>query len=92
MNPPPKPFYPGFETTFFLPASGTAAGPASKFQIQPTPFLSNCDPYRASTGHTGGMQVCLADASVRSLSDGISPNTWWWACTPMGGETLASDW
>jgi prepilin-type N-terminal cleavage/methylation domain-containing protein len=94
MNPPPKPVYPGFEITFFAAAPGgaTAIGPASRFQSQPSPYLGNCDPLRAATPHTGGILVCLADASVRSLSNAISPNTWWFACTPSGGETLGNDW
>ncbi|MBV9125201.1 MAG: hypothetical protein JO112_17735, partial [Planctomycetes bacterium] len=94
MSPPPMPFYPGFEISFFAAAPGgaTAIGPASMFQLQPSPFLGNCDPLRASTPHTGGMVVGLGDASVRTVSPGISPNTWWYACTPSGGEVLPSDW
>jgi hypothetical protein len=34
----------------------------------------------------------LGDGSVRGLSAGISPTTWWFACTPNGGEVLANDW
>src|SRR6266550_5213448 len=71
---------------------GTGIGPQSKFQIQPSPFIGNCDPARTATAHPGGMQACLADASVRNLSAGISGNTWWFACTPFGGEVLGSDW
>jgi prepilin-type N-terminal cleavage/methylation domain-containing protein len=68
-------------------------GPASKFQVQPTPFGSSaCDPRLASTPHAGGMQACLADASVRSIAAGISPQTWWAACTPSGGDILGDDW
>ena len=68
-------------------------GPASKFQVQPLPFLSAaCDVNRASTSHTGGMQTCLADGSVRNLAPSISPTTWWSACTPSGNEVLGSDW
>jgi prepilin-type N-terminal cleavage/methylation domain-containing protein len=68
-------------------------GPASKFQVQPAPFDSSaCDPRLASTPHPGGMQACLADGSVRSISPGISPETWWAACTPAGGEMLGEDW
>lgn len=68
-------------------------GPASKFQVRPTPFDSGaCDPGRASTAHPGGIQVCLADGSVRTISPGISPETWWAACTPSGGEVLSNDW
>jgi prepilin-type N-terminal cleavage/methylation domain-containing protein len=84
------PFNPSFANSTF---GGNAIGPASLFQVQPSPFLSaNCDVSRASTGHTGGIQVCLADASVRTLSSGISGATWWAACTPAGGEVLGTDW
>lgn len=76
---------------FALPTiNGNNIGPASLFQVQPLP--GNCDPSRASTAHIGGMQVALADASVRTLSSGMSGNTWWAACTPAGGEVLGSDW
>jgi prepilin-type N-terminal cleavage/methylation domain-containing protein len=94
MNPPPKPYYPGFEISFFAAAPGgaTAIGPASVFQLQPNPFLGNCDPLRASTGHTGGILAGMGDGSVRPVNPSISPNTWWYACTPSGGEVLGSDW
>jgi prepilin-type N-terminal cleavage/methylation domain-containing protein len=94
MNPPPKPVYPGFEISFFaaFPGGATAIGPASLFQVKPNPFLGNCDPVRASTGHTAGIQVAMGDASVRTVAQGLSPNTWWFACTPSGGEVLGSDW
>jgi prepilin-type N-terminal cleavage/methylation domain-containing protein len=65
-------------------------GPQSKFQVVPNP--SNCDPTLASTPHRAGMHVALADGSVRNLSPAISGTTWWAACTPKGGETLAPDW
>ena len=63
------------------------------FQERPNPFASAaCDPRRAATAHPGGIQVCLADGSVRSLSPAISPETWWAACTPADGEVLSADW
>jgi prepilin-type N-terminal cleavage/methylation domain-containing protein/prepilin-type processing-associated H-X9-DG protein len=68
-------------------------GPASRFQVRPTPFNSSaCDPRLASTAHPGGMQVCLADGSVRSISAAITPQTWWAVCTPADGEILGPDW
>ena len=93
-NYPPMPYYPGFEIAFFaaFPGGATAIGPASIFQLQPQPFQGNCDPLRASTGHTGVIQAALGDGSVRSIAPGMSPITWWWACTPSGGEVLSSDW
>jgi len=94
MEPIPKAFYPGFEISFFTqyPGGATAIGPASKFQSQPTPFLTNCDPIRASSAHTGGIVVCLGDGSCRTVSAGMSANTWWYAATPAGQEPLPSDW
>jgi prepilin-type N-terminal cleavage/methylation domain-containing protein len=94
MQPPPQPFYPGFEISFFTayPGGANAIGTGSVFQLQPQPMLGNCDPLRASTGHTGAIQACLADGSVRGISSGVSGMTWWWACTPAGNEVLGSDW
>lgn len=82
MNPPPKPFQSGFAIT--------AIGPGSIFKVQPT--LGNCDPTRASTAHSNGMLVGLADSSVRTLAPSLSGVTWWAAVTPSGGEVLGSDW
>src|SRR5262249_9741834 len=76
---------------FALPTwNGKPIGPDSLFQVQPRP--GDCDPSRASTAHPGGMQVVLADGSVRTLSAGMSGTTWWAALTPAGGEVLGSDW
>jgi len=90
---PGKAFQPGFA----IPALATRGapniiGPGSKFQVQPTPFLGNCDPTRTATGHPGGMQVGLADGSVRSLAPSMSGDTWWAAVTPSGGEAPCPDW
>jgi prepilin-type N-terminal cleavage/methylation domain-containing protein len=93
MNLPPRAFQPGFAIAGLANLGATnAIGPGSIFQVQPTPFLGNCDPTRAATAHPGGIQVGLADGSVRSLSRGLSGQTWWWAVTPSGDEVLGSDW
>jgi prepilin-type N-terminal cleavage/methylation domain-containing protein len=90
MDPPGGPFRPGFAIP--VPGWPNAVGPASKFQVQPSPFLGNCDPTRAATAHAGGMLVCLADGSVRTLAPSLSGDTWWAAVTPSGGEVLGPDW
>ena len=46
----------------------------------------------ASSAHTGGIMVGLGDGSVRLVAQGISPTTWWYAMTPIGGEVLGPDW
>lgn len=67
-------------------------GPASKFQHLPTPYHgAACDPRRAATAHPAGIQTCLADGSVRSVSARINPETWWAVCTPDGGEVLPAE-
>ena len=70
-------------------------GLGTRFQVQPGPSpatTSSCNYNSPATAHTGGMNVMLMDASVRSVSPGITNNTWWFACTPAGGETLGNDW
>jgi prepilin-type N-terminal cleavage/methylation domain-containing protein len=90
---PGKAFQPGF-CIAALVARGApdAIGPESRFQVQPSPFLGNCVPYKAATAHPGGIQVGLADGSVRTLAPTISGATWWAAITPAGDEVLGSDW
>ena len=67
-------------------------GPASKWQQQPLPWLTNCDPNRAASPHSGVMVVGFADAHVQNLSSGLSPTTWWALCTPSQGDQPGSDW
>ena len=66
-------------------------GPASKFQVMPTPS-SQADCAVANSPHTGTMNVALGDGSVRGLAASLSGLTWWQACTPKGGEILGTDW
>jgi prepilin-type N-terminal cleavage/methylation domain-containing protein len=90
---PGKAFQPGFcIPALALRGATNAIGPGSKFQLQPTPFLGNCDPTRAATAHPGGMVTGLVDGSIRTLSPGMNPGTWWAAITPAGGEVLGPDW
>jgi type II secretory pathway pseudopilin PulG len=93
MTLPGKAFPPGFAIAGLVARGAPdAIGPRSKFQHQPTPFLGNCDPTRAATAHPGGIQIGLADGSVRTLAPNVSGDTWWFAVTPAGGEVLGPDW
>jgi prepilin-type N-terminal cleavage/methylation domain-containing protein len=70
-------------------------GPASLFQVQPANYLSSpgpCDNRVASSPHTAGMNVSLADGSGRWVAAGISGATWWAALTPESGDLLGPDW
>ncbi len=62
------------------------------FQVSPRPARTNCDPRLAQTPHSGGMLAAIADGSVRTLSPGMSPTTYWGAVTPASGEVLDLDW
>jgi hypothetical protein len=42
--------------------------------------------------HTSGIEVGMADGSVRFVAQGLSFPTWISALTPNGGEVLGSDW
>ncbi len=69
-------------------------GPGSKFQtatITSGPN-ANCDPRVANAPRAAGILVGLGDGSVRLVSNSISPDVWWHACTPNGGEVLNGDW
>jgi len=67
-----------------------AQGPASRFQVSPTP--GNCDIVLTHTYHKTGMQVGLGDGSARNLSPSLSGDTWWAACTPDSDDVLGTDW
>jgi type II secretory pathway pseudopilin PulG len=71
-------------------STGDNIGPQAIFQVRPS--QGRCDPSRPSTGHVGGIQVTLADGSVRTCIAGMAGVTWWAACTPAGGEVLGNDW
>jgi hypothetical protein len=60
-----------------------------KFQIQPG--QEHCNPTLAQSPHQGGISVGMGDGSVRFVSDSVSPETWYHACTPDGGEPLGND-
>jgi prepilin-type N-terminal cleavage/methylation domain-containing protein len=67
-------------------------GPAAAPQIRPINFRTSTSNRQPSSMHTGVIVVGLADGSARSVSEGISSLTWWYACTPQGGELLSADW
>jgi prepilin-type N-terminal cleavage/methylation domain-containing protein len=85
----------GAPTVFNTKVAGSNLAITSKFLVQPTPFVgttSVCRPDLAATPHTGGIMCVLADASVRSVSPGVSVVTWLASSTPNGNEVLGSDW
>ncbi len=53
---------------------------------------ANCNPTLANALHAVGINVCLADGSVRLISNNISLLTWEKATDPSDGHVLGSDW
>jgi prepilin-type N-terminal cleavage/methylation domain-containing protein len=73
-----------------------ATGPAAMFLVQPKP-PTNCGGIYgpqapAISNHSQGINVALGDASVRFVSAGLSPSTWWAALTKDQNDVLGSDW
>jgi prepilin-type N-terminal cleavage/methylation domain-containing protein/prepilin-type processing-associated H-X9-DG protein len=62
------------------------------WQQQPNPWQTACNPLLTSTGHTGGMNVAMADGSCRLLAQGMSPTTFWIATVPNDGLPMPADW
>jgi prepilin-type N-terminal cleavage/methylation domain-containing protein len=84
----------------WYPAFGypnVAGSPFNGVPTIPPMFLSKpqpqvCNWAYASTGHTGGIEVALADGSTRSVIPEITPVTWAAALTPAGNDILGTDW
>ncbi len=50
--------------------------------------MSSCPP---TSNHPGGVNLCMADGSVRYIKDTIGLPTWWALGTRDGGEIISSD-
>jgi len=95
---------PGFGIAYYLMSNGATwndvayssifnVGVTSRFQQQPSPYNSTiCNPALASSPHTAGINVGMADGHVRTLSYNMSGVTWWAACTPNNRDLLGADW
>jgi len=59
------------------------------FQDNPNPSL--CDNWRAQSGHLGGMNVTMADGSVRVIAAGVDQDTWSRLLWPRDGLPITGD-
>jgi prepilin-type processing-associated H-X9-DG protein len=80
----------GTNTTYKDPA-GAGYPSAFLFQVQPH-YLNSCSPDRPNSPHTGGINACLGDGSVRFVTQSLSQATWAQAVNPQDGVPLNSDW
>ena len=67
----------------------STSSPGVTFQLRPS--IDDCDPRQPNASSSSGLQVGLADGSVRMIRHGVDPRVFWGAVTPSGGEILA-DW
>lgn len=70
------------------PPVSNAVGGAT-FQVRPK--ISECDPRLPNASLRAGLQVGLADGSVRVLSANTRPSAFWAMTTPNGGESEIAD-
>jgi prepilin-type processing-associated H-X9-DG protein len=45
----------------------------------------------ATSNHPGGVNLCMADGSVKFIKDSISPQVWWALGTKNLGEVISAD-
>jgi prepilin-type N-terminal cleavage/methylation domain-containing protein len=74
----------------FGPYFAANGGAAAKFQVQPT--QTNCNRFLATAFTASGIQVGMADGSIRAVNPSISAATWGQAVDPADGNVLGSDW
>ncbi|HEV3260467.1 MAG TPA: DUF1559 domain-containing protein [Gemmataceae bacterium] len=78
--------------TFQQEPFGSGDHPCLLFQVQPN-WITSCDSRRAQSPHPRGINVSVADGSVRFVSEGISARTWALVCHPSyGPPPLGDDW
>src|SRR5262245_34280969 len=53
--------------------------------------IKDCDPRLPNASSTHGLQIGVADGSVRPLAPATSPIVIWGMVTPSGGEVIPSD-
>ena len=82
---PVQPLHAGFAISWYH----YDVGPRDTFRVRPDP--SDCDPTLPATGHSGGMNVAMADGHVQAINLTISPETWWALCTPRDGDIPGND-
>ena len=81
-RPSPGDYYP---ITSGSPPTSNAEG-GKTFQVRPR--IEDCDPRLPNASSSRGLQILLADGSVRVLGPSTSPTVFWGMVTPSGGEII----
>jgi prepilin-type N-terminal cleavage/methylation domain-containing protein len=65
--------------------------PCLPFQIAPD-WINGCDPTRAQSPHSTGMNVGVGDGSVRFIGASVNTSIWQGLCDPRDGNSVTGDW
>jgi len=76
-------------THFNTPNGNTCFSPSDTCCANPWGGTSSM--ITATSNHSGGVNVCMSDGSVKFIKDSISPPTWWALGTKNAGEVVSSD-
>jgi len=82
-------------------AGGEYTNAVINFVLTPNHKSKDCSPwggvgtgygfFTARSWHPGGVNVLMADGSVKFIKDSINPMTWYALATATGGEVISSD-
>ena len=75
---------------FLAPNSISCVGMAG-FGVSDTGWGGVGGAVSATSNHSGGVNVCMADGSVKFIKDSIALTTWWSLGTRAGGEIISAD-
>jgi len=90
--------YPAYPNTMgpYWPNPDELPGQASYTGLFPLPQLGTtpmqADPNLSQSYHSANMNVALMDGSVRSITTGVSQQSWTNALNPVDGQPLGPDW
>ncbi len=71
---------------------GQVGYPAAPLPQNQPNYITGCDPTRTQSAHSGGLNVCLGDGSVRFVSVGVTAATWAAVNDPRDGAVPGPDW
>ena len=69
----------------------TTQSPDFRTPVQLLRGAGPCDPRLPGSSHATGMNVAMADGSVRLFAPDVTPWIFWAACTPAGAKTVTTD-
>jgi prepilin-type N-terminal cleavage/methylation domain-containing protein len=72
---------------FWTPQAPNPVVPTAYFKFHDKEKVTDCG--KASSPHTGGINVVLGDGSARAIAPEVSGDIWFFLLTPSGGETAA---